>query len=103
MDSLKSDTLRNRLTTFSIQPERPDSILSEIWQNGQWGPVQKSIFIYIGQKLGRNIEFNWNNTSGLWENVSFTSYLYDGQKRMTQRLEQKWIDDWLSKYLKKVL
>lgn len=47
VDSLSSDTLQNRLTTFSIQPDRPDSILSEIWENGKWEPVQKSIFMLV--------------------------------------------------------
>ncbi len=96
IDSLKSDTLRSRMTTFGNEPAQPDSILDEIWRKGEWEPVQKSIFTYIGPKiLGQRLDMEWNAASGLWENVQITTYLYDGQKRMTQREEQNWFgDDW---------
>lgn len=93
VDSIGSDTLRTKMTTFGNQPGKPDSILNEIWINGQWKFVQKTLFTYISQKLSRRIELNWNDNSDEWDNVYSTTYTYDGQNRVTQREEKNWVED----------
>ncbi len=93
IDSLKSDTLRSRMYVMGNQMERPDSVLHEIWRNGQWMPMQKTLLYYIGQTNGRRVEMTWNEAMNEWENVSKTQYTYDGQKRLTKREEEYWKED----------
>jgi hypothetical protein len=94
VDSLRADTIRSRMTLMGNQVKYPDSTLQEIWKNGEWSPIQKTYYVYIEAPLiGRQIDLSWNSTMGLWEFVRRTSISYDGQKRMTARMEELWKEE----------